>query len=201
MNSVITKKTKPRCCRTCCTPMKGHRKGRCRPNPWVDHGDNNKEHGGHYEWETQRWDGTRWKPIVAAAAEENKSDNESELEKFISTGTVIQLNHHLVDQPPPPKEPDEPKEPEEPKEPDESKEPKEPDESKEPKEPDESKEPEERKEPKDEWKPLADEYWWNYYRNWQQNSTWVKFPTLMGMTGAQLGDIMENYKKYVEYYN
>ncbi len=65
----------------------------------------------------------------------------------------------------------------------------------------ELREPKEAEEPKDEWKPLADRYWWNYYKNWQQNSTWVKFPTLMGMSSAQLGDIMENYGKYREYYD
>ena len=186
-------------CKSCCTPMKGHKKGVCRPSPWCDHGDNNKEHGGRYEWETQRWNGSEWKPwkpedvvpimknevIVPAEepeelpspelepipqAKEKKKNWEESLDEFISTGTVIHMNHHLADNPPPPKEPEEPEEPEEPKE------------------------------PKDEWKPLADGYWWNYYRNWQQNSAFVPFPTQMGMTSAQLGDIMENYAKYRRYY-
>ena len=162
--------------------MKGHLKngrggkGICRPNPWCDHGNNNKEHGGRYEWETERWNGTEWKPVEVVATaknevvvqtqEETPQDNESELEKFIGTGTVVHMKHYLADDPRPPKEPEEPKEPPPPEEPEK---------------------PKEAEESKDEWKPLADEYWWNYYRNWQRNSTWVKFPTLMGMTSAQLG--------------
>ena len=51
-------------CKKCCTPMKGHKKGVCRPNPWTDHGDNHKQHGGHYEWETQRWTGSKWEPLT-----------------------------------------------------------------------------------------------------------------------------------------
>ena len=185
-----TKQTKKMpICKKCYTPMKGHKRGFCRPNPWYD-GKTQQERGGHYEWESQRWNGSEWKPIVVAAVNKNQVivNNgdaiaqferivESELEKFISTGTVIHLNHHLADDTSPaeqPKEPEEPKEPEKPKEAEEA---------------------------KDEWKPLASESWWNYYRNWQQNSTWVKFPTLMGMTGAQLGDIMENYGKYRNPYN
>ena len=50
-------------CKKCSTPMKGHLKNICRPAVWVDHGDNNKVHGGHYEWETQRWFGGEWTPI------------------------------------------------------------------------------------------------------------------------------------------
>lgn len=178
MNTLTQSTTKnPRrkpICKSCCTPMKGHlkngsKKGRCRPNPWCEHGNNHKEHGGHYEWEKQRWNGTEWKPVEAASnAVVVQAPEETELEKFIDTGTVIHMKHHLADDPPPPKEPDEPKEAEE---------------------------------SKDEWKPLADKYWWNYYKNWQRNSTWVKFPTLVGMTDAQLGDIMENYGKYREFYD
>ena len=52
----------------------------------------------------------------------------------------------------------------------------------------------------EEWKPLANKLLWDYYQNWQKNSTFVPFPTRMGMTGAQLGDIMENYAKYAKYY-
>ena len=52
--------------------MKGHKKGLCRPSPWVDHGDNNKQHGGHYEWETKRWSGSKWEPVVVTAVAENQ---------------------------------------------------------------------------------------------------------------------------------
>ena len=52
----------------------------------------------------------------------------------------------------------------------------------------------------DEWKPLANKTWWEYYRNWQDNSLSVPFPTRMGMSSEQLGDIMENYSKYVIFY-
>ena len=189
--STTKKQRRKPICKSCLTPMKGHlktggKKGRCRPNLWCNHGDNNKEHGGHYEWEKQRWNGTEWKPIEGVAAAKNEvvvqTPEETELEKFIGTGTVIHMKHYLADDPPAPKEPEEPKEspPPPPKEPDE---------------------PKEAEESKDEWKPLADGYWWNYYKNWQANSTWVKFPTLVGMTGAQLGDIMENYGKYRKFYD
>ena len=52
----------------------------------------------------------------------------------------------------------------------------------------------------DEWKPMANKTWWEYYRNWQGNSLTVPFPTSMGMTSKQLGDIMQNYSKYVAFY-
>jgi len=55
-------------------------------------------------------------------------------------------------------------------------------------------------EKKNEWKPLANKTWWEYYRNWQDNSLSVPFPTRMGMSPEQLGDIMENYSKYVIFY-
>ena len=35
-------------CRKCWTPMKGHKKGKCRPAQWVDHGKN-RRYGGKYE--------------------------------------------------------------------------------------------------------------------------------------------------------
>ena len=52
----------------------------------------------------------------------------------------------------------------------------------------------------EEWKPLANKTWWVYYRKWQGNSLTVPFPTRMGMSSEQLGDIMQNYSKYVAFY-
>ena len=193
-------------CKSCRTPMKGHKQGVCRPNPWCDHGDNNKLHGGHYEWETERWTGSKWVPLVVTAVAENqvvvdtgdsiktvpisqimqapprdaflesKDDtaNESEPEESDSESALVAALAALVAP-----EPEMTPAPEAETTPEAVAEA----------------EPE-----KEEWKPLADRYWWNYYTNWQQNSTFVKFPTLVGMTSAQLGDIMENYAKYRNYY-
>jgi len=137
---------KTRCCRSCCTPMKGHRKHQCRPNPWYD-GKTQQKHGGHYEWETQRWTGSKWEPLEDVVNKNDETSNESDSKSEAAAET-----------------------------------------------------PAETPAVEEEWKPLADRYWWNYYTNWQQNSTFVKFPTLVGMTSAQLGDIMENYGKYRNYY-
>ena len=172
---------KTRCCRSCCTPMKGHRRRQCRPNPWCDHGDNNKQHGGHYEWETQRWTGSKWEPLedvvnknevvvkIAFIDEtSNESDSEAEAKESDSESALVEALVAAEPETTPV--------------------------------PEAETTPEAAEAEKEEWKPLADRSWWNYYTNWQQNSTFVKFPTLVGMTSAQLGDIMENYGKYRNYY-
>ena len=200
---------KTRCCRSCCTPMKGHRRRQCRPNPWCDHGDNNKQHGGHYEWETQRWTGSKWEPL-----EDVVNKNEVVVKTLDDSSQNIIVPLEQISQAPPPgtcperdawlafidetsNESDSKSEAEESDsesalvaalvEPETTPVP-------------ETEKPAEPPAVEEEWKPLADRYWWNYYTNWQQNSTFVKFPTLVGMTSAQLGDIMENYGKYRNYY-
>ena len=83
-------------CRSCRTPMKGHLRGQCRPNPWCDHGDNNKLHGGHYEWETERWTGSKWVPLVVTAASLNDTANESEPEESDSESALVAALAALV---------------------------------------------------------------------------------------------------------
>ena len=116
----------------------GHGKGKCRPNPWCDHGDNNKEHGGRYEWETQRWNGSKWVDVVSV----NKV--------VAATPQNIIISHNESDNEP------------------------------------------------EHWKPKAPKYLWNLYTAWQQGNS--VFPTRLGMTSEQVGDIMQNYKKYQQYY-
>ena len=180
-------------CKQCCTPMKGHLKnghdkGRCRPNPWVDHGDNHKEHGGKYKWETQRWNGKEWKPVPA-------SSPTTVIAIAKDTVTVQTIDHPSqnkivpllqISQAPPPgtcperdawlsylDKCDS----------------------------DSSIEAEPKQElVADKWKPLVTESMWYYYKNWQRHSTTVSFPTNVGMTSSQLGDIMQHYKKYEDYF-
>ena len=161
---------KTRCCRSCCTPMKGHRKHQCRPNPWYD-GKTQQKHGGHYEWETQRWTGSKWEPLADVV---NKNEVVVKTLDDSSQNIIVPLEQ-ISQAPPPGTCPerdawlafiDETS--------------------------NESDSKSETPAVEEEWKPLADRYWWNYYTNWQQNSTFVKFPTMVGMTSAQLGDIMEN---------
>ena len=52
----------------------------------------------------------------------------------------------------------------------------------------------------EEWQPVTPRHLWNLYKMWQTTAG-MQFPTQMGMTGEQLGDIMQNYGKYAEYYN
>ena len=135
-------------CKKCCTPMKGHKRGVCRPNPWVDHGDNHKHHGGHYEWETQRWNGSKWVPlavipaVVTAVAENTVVVETEDASKTVSSshiprhppGTRPERDAFLASLEPTAEEPEK---------------------------------------PKDEWKPLTDESMWNYYQCWQRNSAFV----------------------------
>ena len=151
--------------------MKGHKRGICRPNPWCEHGNNNKQHGGHYEWETQQWDGSEWKPIVVTAVAENKVVVETEdSSKTVPISQIMQA-------PPPGTCPErdawlafckgEANE-------------------------------SDSEEESDNWKPKTPRYLWDYYKIWQHRGG--IFPTTYGMTSEQLGDIMQNYSKYAEYY-
>ena len=154
---------KTRCCRSCYTPMKGHRKHQCRPNLWVDHGDNNKHHGGHYEWETKRWTGSKWEPLADVV---NKNEVVVKTLDNSSQNIIVPLSQ--ISQAPPPgtcperdawlafidetaNESDSESEAEAEPVTRTSTEPE--------LELELELEPEE-----DEWKPLADEYLWNYYR-------------------------------------
>jgi len=129
-------------CKKCCTPMKGHKRGVCRPTTEGGTSDTPAEN----------------QVIIVPI---------SQILMAPPPGTCPERDAFLASFEPTAEEPEEPKEAEE---------------------------------PKDEWKPLTDESMWNYYRSWQRNSAFVPFPTRMGMTSAQLGDIMENYSKYAKYY-
>ena len=215
-----TKQQRVPLCKECHTPMKGHlknghNKGRCRPNLWCDHGDNNKNHGGRYKWETQRWNGAEWKPvspsvqspkpaIVVAITKDTatvQAIDDSSQNKVIPLSQISQAqppgacseitktdesdSDSYSDMPDLESIPDDdvPKE--------------------------ESADPELDPcvtalygllpEEEKEWYPSVSKSMWKYYQTWQ-TTPGVPFPTQMGMTSAQLGDIMQNYKKYSRFY-
>ena len=172
----------------------GHGKGMCRPNPRVEHGNNNKECGGKYEWETQRWTGSEWKPVPSV---ENKV-----VVQTTDTGEIQTIHSSSILRAPPPGRYPETRDAflapirGAPAEADTKS-----------GEADTETPPEPTAgaaqpvtETEEEWKPLASEYWFRLYQNWQWNSLTVPFPTRVGMTSLQLGDIMENYSKYRKYY-